>query len=299
MNIINIKTGKPVKEQYSFNFKLGLAAHKYFINPRKSHEKHIYTENIYKYIVDFNIDITKSTNYTEGITLDEYINTYNSMNDFFTRDVVNKTSINTIVEYMNKHKIKKDSLILSPAESYVMYFNTISKSQKYWIKGDEFTIHNLLTFNINTNDLSLVIFRLAPHHYHHFSSPIAGRIIGIKHIPGNIYSVQPTIVNDKYINPYTRNKRVVITILSSSGYYLYYIIIGATCTNSISLSVKIKSIVKSGQRIGNFNYGGSTIIILYNKNFYNFIDPVIMNASEKNIETEVEYNYPCGGKIIF
>ena len=73
-------------------------------------------------------------------------------------------------------------------------YQTVELAQKFWIKGDEFSLHSLLHVAPDSakakqfEGASLAICRLAPADYHRFHSPIDGEIGEVTHIPGQYYT---------------------------------------------------------------------------------------------------------------
>jgi phosphatidylserine decarboxylase len=241
---------------------------------------------------------------------------YNSKNDFFIREKLGLPDINE--ELKNSH-------IVSAADAYCTMFENEKESKKYWIKGKEFTIQNLLygnsIVNVDAVDAeylkepkNITIMRLAPGHYHRFHCPVTGTIESIYPFGDSYYSVQPYIVNSG-INVYTENKRCVVTIKYNTDKILKMIIVGATCVGSIefnkklcpdnttelvtipdessnkSLKYNIKNDVRFSQNeeLGNFNFGGSTILYVINSNDVSRTEDgeFIFNNSKNEDETSV------------
>jgi phosphatidylserine decarboxylase precursor len=241
---------------------------------------------------------------------------YKSQNDFFARKKLNLPDL-------NKEKINKT--IVSAADSYCTMFENENESKKYWIKGTNFSIKTLLygDYEVPTDDVIftnnetkyVTIMRLAPGHYHRFHCPVTGTIESIYILGNAYYSVQPSIVNSR-INVYSENKRCVVTIRYNNNKILKMIVVGATCVGSIQFVEKlykndgdielkllnndndtklkyydIKTNVQFSQNeeLGNFNFGGSTIIYIIPKEDVISTDltNTILSRSRNGDETSV------------
>ena len=215
---------------------------------------------------------------------------YTSMNDFFTRDIIIKKPHNYAA-----------IMIVAPSDCYVIAFNNIKLCTKLWIKGKYFTIKKLLDLNkadkINIMLYNIIIFRLAPKHYHQIHAVATGTITLINVIKGRHLSVRPEIVNS--IDVFSENVRTVLKIISPTLGTMYMIIIGATCVYSISFknkklqaaydaggSTMLNIPIIIGTKLGRFNYGGSTILLLTEKK-YNSLNDMISYNSLLGIEVEI------------
>lgn len=235
---------------------------------------------------------------------------YKSQNDFFARKKLNLPKLNTN---------KNNTAIVSAADSYCTMFENEDDSKRYWIKGSKFSIKTLLygdsqapaddVFLKNDVPKCVTIMRLAPGHYHRFHCPVSGVIESIYLLGNAYYSVQPSIVNSG-INVYSENKRCVVTIRYNNK-TLKMIIVGATCVGSIQFVEKlypesntelklntetppkyeIRSDVEFSQNeeLGNFNFGGSTIIYIIPKDDIenNEFTNKLLQRSKEGDETSV------------
>eukprot|EP00494_Astrolonche_serrata_P025982 UN26243 len=91
----------------------------------------------------------------------------------------------------------------------VWFLKNIHDSTRYWIKGNRFTLPNLVTKkcwnkikNPYKDGASLMISRLAPQDYHRFHWPVSGKVKSITHIGGKLWTVNPIAIN-QIVNVYT------------------------------------------------------------------------------------------------
>ena len=210
-----------------------------------------------------------------NINMNEYINKdYNSFNDFFIRDIK-----------PNKRKI--DNGIISICDSKVIVYK-INKYSSFKIKNSIYTIEELLKEKPNVNYKYAIIFRLAVDDYHHYVFPDNGKIIRTKYIKGILHTVQP-IAQKKY-KVFTENSRQVTYLECENLGNVCYIEVGAMMIGKIVNKNITK--FKKGEEKGHFEFGGSTIILLIEKDIK--INKIILDNSKNDIETIVKLGNNIG-----
>lgn len=150
---------------------------------------------------------------------------------------------------------------------------------EYWIKCKQFSITNLLSTSAKTapdqpgdktpdldhavyNGGAIAIFRLAPQDYHRWHTPISGKILSIVDVPGTLMTVNPMAINEN-LNVYTQNKRSICYLQPTGGGNPVLIVaIGAMLVGSIKWHVKTGQTLKKGEEMGEFRYGGSTVLMI-------------------------------------
>lgn len=235
------------------------------------------SERIKTFANNFKIDHTSIEKCKNIKTPEECWSKFNTPNDFFIR------------ERVGLPKTKSKYSLVSPADCYCIYLPKAEKSN-VWIKGKNFTPQKLMGTNISFDNYSLFIFRLAPQHYHRYHCPVNGRVLSITKLGKEKYSVDPIIVNSN-IDVYSNNVRLVMKIELENKNIAYLAIIGATCVASIEITnksilsayyKKYKNMrltdvqvnntidftdmnvnIETNQELGNFQYGGSTLVLIY------------------------------------
>ena len=222
--------------------------------------------------------------------------TYATFNEFFAREI--KESARPVDEPGN------ELVSSSPADCRLTAFPTIDMATKYWIKGFGFTIPKLLGDEELARQFdggSIVIARLAPQDYHRWHSPVSGTVESIKDIPGAYYTVNPQAINEAgTLDVFCENKRSVMTIKrSSTGSTIAIIAVGAMLVGSIKYVGgvdQIGSVVRRGQCLGAFYYGGSTVIVLYPKGEMSLDEDLVRNSTNESCETLMRVGWRVGVK---
>ncbi len=218
-----------------------------------------------------------------NVNVNKYINfngtKYDSFNDFFTRKLVNLPEIN-----LNSNDFR------SPCTSRITSYSNIDANKFITkIKGLDFSINKLLDTTENFNINTILICRLAIQDYHHFHMPLTGKLTNIKKV-GSDY----LLTERSQLSVLTENYREVYEFINND-FKFWIVPIGSLLVGSIKNTLEIDKTYYSGERIGNFELGGSTVVILSEKTIN--IDDDILYYSDLNIETYVKVGDIIGSMV--
>lgn len=186
-------------------------------------------------------------------------------------------------------------IIVSPADSRTVVFNTMDDATRIWVKGREFTVEKLIgdAYPMDTKRYkggALGIFRLAPQDYHRFHVPVDGVMGTPKKIDGEYYTVNPMAIRSA-LDVYGDNVRVVVPIDSVAHGRVMYICIGAMMVGSTVITRQAGENIKRAEELGYFKFGGSTILLLFEPGMMVFDDDLVVNSNEA-LETLVSVKCP-------
>ena len=202
---------------------------------------------------------------------------YQSFNDFFIRKLK-----------PGARKIDTDSnVVVSPADGKVFAFQDIS-GQSFIVKGYRFNLKSFLQNDSLAhvyNKGSLLLFRLCPTDYHRFHFPVNGKLSKVIKIQGAYYSVNPIALR-KRIKIFCENKREYQIIDSPLFGNVIMAEIGATMVGSIDHTFDGKDAVK-GEESGYFQFGGSSIILLFQPGKI-MTDADLLKNTREHLETEIK-----------
>lgn len=202
---------------------------------------------------------------------------FTSFNDFFTRKLKN-----------NARPVDTNSTVaVSPADGKILAYANISNSD-FIIKGHRFDILSFLNdagLAQKYLDGSMVIIRLAPFDYHRFHFPLSGNVSPFTRINGDYYSVNPLALRKK-AEIFCLNKREYNIITNPLYGDVVMAEVGATMVGSIVQTYK-GSIVKKGEEKGYFKFGGSTVVLVFEKNKIRIDTDLLINTL-KGHETEIK-----------
>ncbi len=202
------------------------------------------------------------------------INSYKTFNDFFTRAL--KEGIRPICD---------EGFLASPVDGEVSQAGRIRQHYLIQAKNYDYTTLDLLAGDKNLaekfDDGNFATLYLAPRDYHRIHMPIDARLVGMKHVPGRLFSVNPLTARN-IPNLFARNERVICLFKTKVG-MMAQILVGATIVGSIETTWhgtvkgthghKVCNFryqgeaisLKKGQEMGRFKLG-STVILLFEKN---------------------------------
>jgi len=237
-------------------------------------------------------------------TLYKKVGDFATFNDFFARGM-------KVDECRPLASPEDEGVVVSPADSRMMVWDTILDATKVWIKGKRFTLENLLGPE-SAVDLkqyeggSFAIARLAPQDYHRWHYPVGGKVTAIERIDGALYTVNPIAIN-KPVDVYTENKRAVIEIDGGDRGRCVMFAIAATMVGSYTLfrteaedptqdgpvPLQLGDEVKRGDVAGEFRFGGSTVLMLFEPNKVKWSEDIQRNVAA-DIETLVTVRSAIG-----
>ncbi len=206
-------------------------------------------------------------------------NGFKSFNDFFTRDI--KPGARPI------DKIDDNSIIVSPADGVINVINNDLKlNTKIPTKAKmELSLNELLDGSAYAKNFiggtAIAVF-LMPINYHHYHAPISGTIVESKESVGKRLFGMPDILdmvnegNPGYNKDYSvfQDFRHGYFIIDTKDYgYIAMIPIGLQTIGSVNFEEEFKDIssdtpvkVYKGDKLGHFAFGGSTVLLLFEKN---------------------------------
>ncbi|KAJ3801733.1 phosphatidylserine decarboxylase-domain-containing protein [Lentinula aff. detonsa] len=243
-------------------------------------------KSIPSFVQTYSLDITE--------LLEPDLTKYGCFNEFFFRKL--KPDARPV------ENLENPKGICSAADCRLTVYPTLSLACKFWIKGDEFSIPNLLQVPVDSptaiefDGASLAIFRLAPADYHRFHCPIDGVVGEITNVPGQYYTVNPQAVNEPKFDVFTANVRSVLYLTHSvTGKRVAFVAIGALLVGSIvwTKGAEKGTEVRKGEELGYFAYGGSTVVALFPKGVVEFDQDLVKN-SEEPVETLVKVGSSLG-----
>ena len=230
-------------------------------------EKPASADKIVPFIEEYDVDITIAQKQN-----------FKSFNDFFIRQL--KPEARPIVS---------DSLaVASPADGKILAYENVSNSD-FYIKGFRFNVDSFLD---NTElakkykDGSMIVFRLAPPDYHRYHFPVSGMTSSSNlKIDGDYYSVNPLALRKK-AEIFWLNKREYGVIQTPLFGNVVMVEVGATMVGSM-IQTYSGTTVKKGQEKGYFKFGGSTVVLLFEKDQIK-IDADLLTNTANGLETTIK-----------
>ncbi|RDW92793.1 putative phosphatidylserine decarboxylase [Aspergillus mulundensis] len=184
------------------------------------------------------------------------------------------------------------------ADSRVVVYEAVAESKKIWIKGEDFSITNLVMdrkLGPQFGDGPVASFRLSPQDYHRYHSPVSGRIKVFRSMPGDYYEVDPLAIRSG-VDILTRNARDYVVIDSEEFGEVLFVAIGASQVGTVQIHEKWQkpgAEIKKGDELGTFQFGGSSIIVAFQKGRIQF-DEDLIEPSKRAVVVDVEVGMSLG-----
>ena len=217
-----------------------------------------------------------------GVDMDEAENpdiaSYSTFNDFFTRPL------------RASARVFADAEFVCPVDGAISQLGLIDDNRILQAKGHRFTTTELLggdaTLAAEFRHGSFANLYLSPKDYHRLHMPCDGTLVRMTHVPGSLFSVNPTTARG-VPNLFARNERVVSVFASPDHGTFAMVLVGATIVGSMATvwhgvvnqartgkpsnwSYEDRAVVlKQGEEMGRFLLG-STVIMLFKKDVIAF-----------------------------
>ncbi|MBQ9065468.1 MAG: phosphatidylserine decarboxylase [Blautia sp.] len=212
------------------------------------------------------------------IDMSEYVTAeYNSYNDFFTRRIRPEARPIT----------GGDNVIVSPCDGKASAFR-INPDGRFMIKGREYTVRQLLKSSRLAAEYDggfILIIRLTVDNYHRYCYPVSGTKSEQTVIPGVFHTVNPAAYEKFQV--YAENHREFCLIRTRTAGTVLQIEVGALMVGKITNYSKSSCSVTKGQEKGMFEFGGSTVILMLQKDMAQ-VDKDLLYHTECGYETIIK-----------
>ena len=202
---------------------------------------------------------------------------YSSFNSFFTRAL--KPGARPLAK----------AAFICPVDGAISQFGPIRQDQIFQAKGHDYSTTTLVggdtALAAKFDNGHFATIYLSPRDYHRIHMPADGRLLRMIHVPGDLFSVNPTTARG-VPGLFARNERVVCEFETASGPFVL-VLVGATIVGSMATvwhgvvnpprSGEVREwryhdqqiVLKKGEEMGRFLLG-STVVLLYPKDTVRF-----------------------------
>lgn len=184
--------------------------------------------------------------------------------------------------------------LISPCDGRLSAYR-ISENSDFYIKHSYYSVKDLIKDSKkapNYNGGTCLVFRLCVDDYHRYGNIDDGNIIENRYIKGKLHTVRPIALNRYPV--FVQNSREYSIIETENFGTIAQIEVGALMIGKIKNHQKA-GVVKKGKEKGMFLYGGSTIVVLLEKDVAE-IEELYFENTKKDIETKVKYGSKIGKK---
>lgn len=222
--------------------------------------------------------VKKIRSFIDGLSIDtkeceKPVEEYTSFNDFFARKL--KPGCRPVAT--------APRLLASPADGRLLVFPRIDDATVGYVKWAPIPLRELFAQEkelVDTyRDGSCMIVRLCPADYHRFHFPVSGKVGPTREFKGCLHSVSPYALEAK-VPVYCMNKRTACTIQSPEFGKVLFMEVGALLVGGIVQTYTAGDVVSKGDEKGYFKFGGSTVIVFFEKGKVVFDNDLIENSAE-------------------
>jgi len=218
-----------------------------------------------------------------NIDMEEYKDVkYRSFNEFFIREI-NEGS---------RPLPDSDDDLAAPSDGKLTAY-PITAGSVFNIKHSVYSVDDLLEdkeLAAEFEDGVCLVFRLTPDDYHRYSYIDDGQILHRKRIDGKLHTVRPIAFQTRGV--FCQNTREYEVMLTRSFGKVVQMEVGALFVGKISNYCNGPD-VRRGDEKGMFQFGGSTVIMLFQKDKIT-VDGVIYENTLMNNETIVKMGNKIG-----
>ena len=174
------------------------------------------TSVIRRFVARYNVNMAEAAN--------PDITSYASFNDFFTRAL--KPGARPLAA----------ADLICPVDGAISQFGPIAKDQIFQAKGHTYSTTALVGGDAEAaarfDNGHFATLYLSPRDYHRIHMPCAGELTRMVHVPGDLFSVNPTTARG-VPGLFARNERVVCCFESAQGPFVL-VLVGATIVGSMA-----------------------------------------------------------------
>jgi len=210
----------------------------------------------------------------------EPVESYRTFNEFFIRQLKpDARPFNTDPESL-----------ACPADGRTLVFPSLEEDMFAPVKGRRFSIRKMLPVHAEyfVNG-PLAIVRLCPADYHRYHFPCAGEVIEYQDIDGTLHSVNPLALASGP-DVLGDNKRSYTLINNEYVGNICIMEVGAFGVGGIVNTRRSGHVDKMDEK-GWFKFGGSTIVLMFERGRVNFSEDLLKNSSA-GLETLVKAGQP-------
>lgn len=158
--------------------------------------------------------------------------------------------------------------LISPCDGFLTV-SDIRSDTVLTVKNTEYSIADLLRDRVLAEKFqngTALIFRLTPADYHRYCYVADGRVVCRRRIPGKLHCVRPVAL--RTVPVFTQNSREYEVIRTKEFGTMIQMEIGALLVGKIrNRDMRTgENLVRAGEEKGYFEFGGSTILLLFQKN---------------------------------
>lgn len=258
-----------------------LATDRWLVKPALSkvvgfwHDTPLSRRAIAAFVREYGVDVSEAQ---------KELGQFRTFNDFFTRKLRPEC----------RPVDRRPEVLVCPADGRVLVVPQLTSDLELTIKGVRYSVRRLLAGVVDPPVFdrgSALVVRLSPVDYHRFHFADSGVAEPTVDVPGRLHSVSPLALR-MGLDIFGENKRAVTRLESDQFGIIAIVEVGALCVGSIVQTFR-PGRVERGDEKGYFCFGGSTVVLLFEKGRVRF-DRDLLAHSIDGLETRVLFGSSIG-----
>jgi phosphatidylserine decarboxylase len=173
-----------------------------------------------------------------------------------------------------------DNVITSACESAIYRIATDVKAQDhFWLKDQPYSLEHMLDFDPSASDfIGGTVYQafLSALKYHRWHSPVNGKVLKTKMIPGTYYAESPVMGFDSgdpdpaapnnsqaFITAMAARALILIKADNAQIGLMWFVAVGMAEVSTCEITVKEGERISKGDQLGMFHFGGSTHCLIF------------------------------------
>jgi phosphatidylserine decarboxylase len=176
-----------------------------------------------------------------------------------------------------------DAIVTSACESSTYRIaHNIAYKESFWLKGQPYSLVDMLAHDpLASEFVGGTIYQafLSARNYHRWHSPVSGTVVKTELVPGTYYAQSPSLGFDTpdgpdisaptssqaFLTSSAARALIFINALNPQIGLMCFIAVGMTEVSTCSPTVRPGDVLKKGDELGMFHFGGSTHCLIFRK----------------------------------
>ncbi|KDQ10821.1 hypothetical protein BOTBODRAFT_115323 [Botryobasidium botryosum FD-172 SS1] len=170
-----------------------------------------------------------------------------------------------------------DAVIVSACESkFLRKAFDVNTLDEFWLKGQPYSLVHMLNDPLASSFVGGTVYQafLSPYYYHRWHSPVEGTVVKTQVVEGTYFAGVPTEHlppeedwafqgQQSFLSQVATRALIFIQAKNPKIGLMCFIGIGMVEVSSCEITVNPGQVVKKGQEIGTFHFGGSTHCLVF------------------------------------
>lgn len=218
-----------------------------------------------------------------GIDIKQYKKKrYKSFNDFFSREI----------DMKNRPVNMDKSAVISPCDAKLSVYE-VKEDQTFLIKGKLYNIEQLIRDKKLASEYRggyCLVFRMCVDDYHRYCYIDDGVKSDNVYLPGVLHTVRPVALETHKV--FAENSREYTILYTNNFGRVIHMEVGAMLVGKIK-NFQEAGTIQKGTPKGMFQFGGSSIVLLFEKDAINISSEIMQNSAE-GLETIIHLGETIG-----